>query len=307
MGNPKVSIIVPVYNVEKYLNKCIDSILSQTFTDFECILVDDCSPDNCPKICDEYAQKDSRVKVIHKPQNAGLPLARKTGMEASRGEYIQHTDSDDWIEPDMVETMYEKARSGNYDIVYCDYYNYDRDGHAAYQQSYDFSNDRVKTIKEVGINSQSGGSYLWNKLFKRRLYDNVIFYKENYCEDKCISTQIFYFAETFYHIHQAFYHYRFNPKSLARDKKIWKTRLIEIQINLEHSIDFLKTTYGNDLSMFEEAIEKRRKDIKMLNPWYYKRVIIRILHILVPFYSWRQALKKIYRNGKRQLKQWRGA
>lgn len=99
---PLFSIIIPVYNVEKYLNKCVDSVLNQTFTDFEVILVDDGSTDNCPAICDSYAEKDKRVKVIHKP-NGGLINARKSGLEIADGNYIGFVDSDDWIEPEMYE------------------------------------------------------------------------------------------------------------------------------------------------------------------------------------------------------------
>ena len=92
---PKISVIVPVYNVEKYLPRCIDSILSQTFTDFELLLIDDGSPDNCGKICDEYAAKDSRVRVFHKP-NGGVSSARNLGLDNARGEWIAFIDSDDF-------------------------------------------------------------------------------------------------------------------------------------------------------------------------------------------------------------------
>ncbi len=106
---PKVSVIVPVYKVEKYLNRCVDSILAQTFTDFELILVDDGSPDNCPKICDEYAEKDERVGVIHK-ENGGVSSARNDGIDMSQGEWIMFVDSDDWIEEDMLEGMVAKIK-----------------------------------------------------------------------------------------------------------------------------------------------------------------------------------------------------
>lgn len=97
-----ISIIVPVYNVEKYLERCIESIVNQTYKDIEIILVDDGSPDNCPVICDRYAEKDNRIKVIHK-QNGGLINARKSGLEIAQGDYIGFVDSDDWIEPEMYE------------------------------------------------------------------------------------------------------------------------------------------------------------------------------------------------------------
>lgn len=115
---PEVSIIVPVYKVEPYLNKCVDSILAQTFTDFECILVDDGSPDSCGKICDEYVQKDSRVKVIHQ-ENQGLSAARNSGLDMASGAWIVFVDSDDWIEPDAVEVLYRAALQNDADMAVC--------------------------------------------------------------------------------------------------------------------------------------------------------------------------------------------
>ena len=118
---PKVSVIVPVYNVEKYLARCVDSILNQTFNDFELILVDDGSPDNSGKICDEYAERDSRVKVIHK-QNGGVSSARNLGIKTSIGEFITFIDSDDWIEPKMFEQLYNASE--NCDIIFCGFTSY---------------------------------------------------------------------------------------------------------------------------------------------------------------------------------------
>jgi glycosyltransferase involved in cell wall biosynthesis len=103
-----ISIIIPVYNVELYLRRCLDSILAQTFGDFECILVDDGSPDNCPAICDEYVKKDNQFRVIHKKQNEGLPKARKSGLNIAVSEFVIHLDSDDWLEPNALELLYNK-------------------------------------------------------------------------------------------------------------------------------------------------------------------------------------------------------
>ncbi|MDR0474129.1 MAG: glycosyltransferase [Treponema sp.] len=128
MNSPKVSIIVPVYNAEKYLRRCVDSILAQTFTDFECILIDDCSPDKCPEICDEYKKIDDRIKTLHKTENTGPVATRKTGIENATGDFIQFVDSDDWIEPEMTERLYKRALSENLDIVCCDFAYYDING-----------------------------------------------------------------------------------------------------------------------------------------------------------------------------------
>ena len=102
---PKVSVIVPIYKVEKYLRQCIDSIINQSLKDIEIILVDDGSPDNCPKICDEYKKIDSRIKVIHK-KNGGLSSARNAGMKIATGEYIGFVDSDDYVSKEFLEELY---------------------------------------------------------------------------------------------------------------------------------------------------------------------------------------------------------
>ena len=117
MNNPKVSIIVPVYNVEKYLKCCVDSLLNQTLTEIEVILVDDASPDHCPAICDEYAKHDHRVRVVHK-KNEGLGYARNSGLEVATGEYIAFVDSDDFVELDTYQKLYSKIINTQADAVY---------------------------------------------------------------------------------------------------------------------------------------------------------------------------------------------
>jgi glycosyltransferase involved in cell wall biosynthesis len=113
-----VSVIVPVYNVEKYLQRCVDSILDQSFRLFEYILVDDASTDNCPDICAKYQAKDKRIRVIHKDRNEGSSQARKTGLQAALGDYILFIDGDDWLEFNMIEKMYNYAKGGEYDVVF---------------------------------------------------------------------------------------------------------------------------------------------------------------------------------------------
>ena len=105
--NPLISVIVPIYNVEKYLARCVDSIVNQTYKNLEIILVDDGSPDRCPQMCDDYAEKDSRIKVVHK-KNGGLSDARNAGMAVATGEYISFIDSDDWIDLETYDLVLEK-------------------------------------------------------------------------------------------------------------------------------------------------------------------------------------------------------
>lgn len=120
MNKPKISVVVPVYNVEPYLDRCMASLLGQTLHDIEIILVDDESPDRCPQTCDEYVQKDSRVNVIHK-RNGGLGLARNSGLEVAQGEYVAFIDSDDFVELDMMERLYAEASSKRLDALYTEF------------------------------------------------------------------------------------------------------------------------------------------------------------------------------------------
>ena len=122
MMSPKISIIVAVYKAEAYLHRCVDSLLAQTFRDFEILLVDDGSPDNSGKICDDYAKQDARIRVFHK-ENGGVSSARQCGMEHVRGEYVIHADPDDWVEPNMLEELYAKAEESDADMVICDLYD----------------------------------------------------------------------------------------------------------------------------------------------------------------------------------------
>jgi len=124
---PKVSIIVPIYKVEKFIKRCIDSLLNQTLRDIEIILIDDESPDNCPQICDEYAQCDNRIKVIHKT-NAGLGMACNSGIEVAIGDYIAFCDSDDYVDGIMYETMYKTAIEEQADIVFTGIQTVDQEG-----------------------------------------------------------------------------------------------------------------------------------------------------------------------------------
>lgn len=115
---PKVSIIVPCWGVEKYLDQCVESIVAQTLLDIEIILVDDCSPDRVPEMCDAWAKRDARIRVVHKVQNEGLGYSCNTGLEHATGKYVAFCDSDDWVDPEMYETMYNAAEQQNADVVY---------------------------------------------------------------------------------------------------------------------------------------------------------------------------------------------
>lgn len=164
---PELSIIVPVYKVEPYLRRCLDSILAQTFRDFELILIDDGSPDNCGAICDEYAAKDSRIIVIHQ-KNQGVSAARNAGLDIARGTYLGFVDSDDWIEPEMYETMLATAREKNVDVVVCGIRHCDTDGKTVFEEllteEYFAAADLRNTIYDMP--NRLGGC-IWNKVYNR--------------------------------------------------------------------------------------------------------------------------------------------
>lgn len=167
-----ISIIVPIYNVEKYLRKCIESILSQTYKDFELILVDDGSLDGCPQICDEYATKDKRIVVIHQ-KNRGVSAARNAGLEMAKGEYIGFVDPDDSIVPEMYEMMVGAMETEQVELAICGYNYFDEDGNVDGSRLYKTKENEILTQKEI-MNRFSDmppsiRHGVCNKLFKKNL------------------------------------------------------------------------------------------------------------------------------------------
>ena len=177
-----ISIIVPVYKVETYLPTCIDSIINQTYKNIEIILADDGSPDNCPDICDEYAKRDSRIKVIHK-ENGGLSDARNAGLEIAAGDYIGFVDSDDYIASDMYETLLNEAENNEAEIVMCRAYNVYDDDTTHYptekKEIQMFSgNDILSALYDKQLDN-----FAWNKFYKRSLFDKIRYPKGKIYED----------------------------------------------------------------------------------------------------------------------------
>lgn len=170
----KISILVPIYKVEQYLERCIDSVLSQSFHDFELILVDDGSPDNCPQICDRYARVDRRIKVIHK-KNGGLVSARLAGFEKARGDYLLFLDSDDYLMPDALSSLYEVAKDG-YDIVKGNDLRFCDEGQLGIEKP-KMLGVEIKGAENYLRSYMSGGflPYLWGGLYRRSLFTASIF------------------------------------------------------------------------------------------------------------------------------------
>ena len=187
-NKPIISIIVPIYDVEDYIDRCIESILNQTFKDFELILVDDGSPDNCPAICDKWAEKDSRVKVIHKP-NGGVSSARNAGLALASGEYVGFCDPDDKINERMYDLLYQSILENNSDCCVCSYKSFKTDSDIESSCS-DKRNVLVLNGNEIIEYFLGDGrnmlASIWTKLINRKLieklrFNEAIAFGEDYC------------------------------------------------------------------------------------------------------------------------------
>lgn len=215
-----ISIIVPVYNVEKYIDKCINSMLNQTYKNIEIILVDDGSTDNSGKICDEYSQKDNRIKVIHQ-KNAGLSEARKIGYQKSTGGVIGFVDSDDFVEENMYEAMLKKMDEVNADIVFCDYNSITK---GKTDKRY-FGKESKILNKDDGLKYLANDeikSFMCNKLYKRKCIKESDFYNGNVLEDYLCMTDIFNRSDLIYYLHSAFYNYVRRDNSLMNKNSLFK-------------------------------------------------------------------------------------
>lgn len=223
---PKVSVIVPVYKAEKYIEKCARSLFEQTLDDIEYIFINDCTPDKSikilQKILEEYPKRKDQVKIIHHETNKGIATSRNTGLNATTGTYIIHCDSDDWIEPNMYETMYNKAVEGNYDIVWCDYYIGKPGKMKYYSQSIKHNNpsDCIKTmLKGGGLQL-----HLWDKLVRRSVYtaNNIRFPDGlNIREDWVVTIQMYFYSQRICHIKKGFYYYAIRNTSTSNNHTDW--------------------------------------------------------------------------------------
>ena len=227
MNQGLVSIIVPVYKAEKYIHQCIDSLLAQTYRNIEVILVDDGSPDNCGKICDEYAAKDCRVKVIHQ-QNGGVSVARQTGIDHATGEYSIHADPDDWVELNMIEELVVKAVADNADMVICDFYRESKSEKTCDCQNPGDDLSASAVLRKI-LSQQLHGSCC-NKLVNRSRIEGIGFTPEDLCilEDELYNIRILARKIKVSYLPKAFYHYRVeNEHSLCNtiSEKSFKSKV----------------------------------------------------------------------------------
>jgi len=277
MMEPVLSIIVPIYNVEEYLPKCIDSVLAQTFIDFELILVDDGSHDNCPQICDNYAAKDDRIVMIHK-QNGGVSSARNAAMKIARGRYIAFVDGDDSIIPDAYEPMVREMEEYQLDILAgrCCRMIDGKIKHAA--SVFTFPNKVYAGIDYMCLCLQGGfmGTGCWLNMYDRKfLLDNKLFFRDILHEDELWIPQVFFKARRVKYIDLVFYIYllRADSCTTARDRT-------------QNGIDLLNTCY--ELETFYTQISDK-KQLKYFNDFLLQK------------YFFAVDMGKLYRPGYRHL------
>ena len=215
MKDELVSIIIPVYNAEKYLEECLESVVNQTYHNLEIILIDDGSTDKSGKICDEYAQKDSRIKVIHK-QNEGISQARNIGIEMAKGEYIQFVDSDDYVDLDLVETAYSLARKNEADIVCFSHYTVKESENEIIQESEDILKvlSPMEALKELLLDRKIR-NFPWEKLWKRKLFDGIVFPVGKPYEDIATCGKMFEKANKVVYYGCPKYYYRLRKGSIS--------------------------------------------------------------------------------------------
>ena len=224
---PKVSIIVPVYKTEPYLSRCMDSLLNQTLKDIEIVLVDDGSPDNCPKMCDEYAMQDTRVKVVHK-KNGGLGLARNSGLDVASGDYVGFVDSDDFVELYRFKAMYKKAIEFDADACLEGNKEYDdgkikRITHDKMNRLFEGTDIKNSLIPSILGSDAKGNDYVgmsvWRGIYRRSLIEqfHIRFYSEReYISEDVLFDMLFYSqAKRVYIARTTGYYYCMNPGSLT--------------------------------------------------------------------------------------------
>lgn len=244
--NDLISVIVPVYNVEKYLSQCINSILNQTVKNLEIILVDDGSLDNSGKICDEFSKKDNRIIVIHK-ENNGLSSARNAGLEIATGSYIGFVDSDDWLDETMYETLLRLIKDTSSDISCCKFFKTAN----SEEKISPIDNEVIESFNNIeGLNNFYTDLYTqtvvaWNKLYARKLFDNVIYPTGKIHEDEGTTYKLFYKANKITYTNIPLYYYRITPNSITTSK--FNKKRLDILDVYDEKIKFIKTINNDDI------------------------------------------------------------
>lgn len=215
---PNVSVIIPVYGVEQYIERCVRSLFEQTLDDIEYLFIDDCTPDKSieilKQVLEEYPQRKNQVVIHRMEYNSGQAKVREWGMRNATGEYVIHCDSDDWVAPDMYEQLYKLAVQNDYDMVWCDYFRSDGIHHEYIKQESNTGTLDLVGNMLAGSSSKLIGS-VCNRLYKRRLHQGIVFPTENMNEDLVIVTQLVLACKKIGYLPKALYYYYINPTSIC--------------------------------------------------------------------------------------------
>lgn len=238
MEQNKISVVVPVFRVEKYLSRCVDSILGQTYKNLEVILVDDGSDDGCPSLCDDYAKKDERVKVIHR-KNGGLSAARNSGIAVATGNYIALIDSDDYIGSNMFKHLMEETVSNDADLALCDYqYVHENDDPTDLDKTYDDSDiivtdgRRSQYYMYESYRNRTTYTVAWNKLYKKDLFDGITYPEGRIHEDESRTHKLLYRAKKIVYIKAPYYYYLQRDDSIVGSAvSVKKLQLIDAYVD----------------------------------------------------------------------------
>lgn len=268
--NILISVIIPIYNVEEYLDRCISSVINQTYENLEIILIDDGSPDNCPQMCDNWAEKDPRIKVIHK-KNGGLSAARNAGIEAATGAYIGFIDSDDYVAPDFYERMHSALFKENADLAICNYCSVTENGKVIGKKNKypptmieklnsEQSHDKLNNPGEWGYYVTA-----WNKLYKRELFDTIRFPEGKINEDNFIAHEVFFRCKQIVILGAVLYYYVQRADSIMSSK-------VSVR-NLDDIEAFCNRIFFYQMHGLEKYVYKTTQ-IMQINYISYKRRIV---------------------------------
>lgn len=284
---PKVSVIIPVYGVEQYIERCARSLFEQTLDDIEYLFIDDCTPDKSieilKQVLEEYPQRKNQVVIHRMEHNSGQAKVREWGMRNATGEYVIHCDSDDWVDVHMYEDMYKKAKENNADVVLCDYY--ESDG-VSKKLMNDFLPNKVEDTMSSTLLKKTR-SVLWNKLVRRSIYKNNIMYPvANNAEDYILLVQIVYYSKSFVYLNKPLYFYYYNTNSLTRLKT--KENIINIfnqsMLNIRIVENFLNE--NKSLSKYSDELDC----IKVIE----KELLISYSFDKTLYKVWNEAYKEIF-------------
>lgn len=251
MTEETISIIIPVYNIEKFLNKCVDSVLKQTYHNLEIILIDDGSTDKSGAICDDYKSKDNRIKVLHQ-LNGGLSSARNAGIEIANGEYLAFIDGDDYVEPTLIETLFNACKETNADLSICSFYMEGEDGKTRIEceSLANASYTNIEALELLALPRQDRYVVAWNKLYKKHLFDEIRFPLNRVFEDQATVHKIFWNAKKIVTVSDKLYHYIVRDDSLSH-----KTNPIKYFDDLDALFERVEFYKQNNLEKLVPGVE----------------------------------------------------